>query len=99
MAMPIAPSAHVSTSARRVERAMRLEGMFEPQERNEAFAAERQIQARDEGLVAVDPESDSVRHVHIAKRQIAPIEGHRAGVDEQRAIERPPRLPSVLGGQ
>src|SRR4029450_2077408 len=85
-----------SASARK-GRAMCLEGMFEPQERNEAFAAERKIQARDEGPVAVESEPDAIRDVHIPKLEVIAFGGHCAGVDEQGAVERPPRFPSVLG--
>ena len=74
--------------------------MFEPQERNEPFAAEREIQARDEGAVAVDPEPEAVRDVEIAELEVsaAPV-ATCAGIDEQGAVERPPRFPAVLGAE
>src|SRR5262245_61352434 len=88
-----------AASARDTERTMCLEGMFEPQERDEALAGEREVQARDEGAVAVEAEADAVGDVEVAEIQILPLGGHLAGVDEERAVERPPRLPAVLGGQ
>src|SRR5262245_16008022 len=73
--------------------------MFEPQEWDEAFTAEREVQPRNEGAIAVNPEPDAVRDIEIAEREILSPRGDRAGIDEQRAIKRPPRLPSVLGGE
>src|SRR5262245_48781710 len=73
--------------------------MFEPQERNEPFAAERKIEARDEGAVTVNAEPDAIRHVEVTQREIAAAGGYLAGIDEDGAVERPPRLPPVLGGQ
>src|SRR5262245_59934888 len=73
--------------------------MFEPQERNEALTAEREVQARDEGAVAVDSEPEAIRDVEIAKREVFPLGGDFAGIDEQRTVERPPRFPPVLGAQ
>src|SRR5262245_17070021 len=78
---------------------MCLERMFEPQERNEAFAAERQVEAGDEGAVAVEPEADAVRDVEVAEVQVFAFSGHLAGIDEERAVQRPPCFPAVLGGQ
>src|SRR5829696_7408389 len=71
--------------------------MFKPQEGDEAFAAERQIEARGERAVAVDAEADAVGDFEIAKGQVAPVGGDLAGVDEQRAVEQPRRLPPVYG--
>src|SRR5262249_12045922 len=73
--------------------------MFEPQERNEAFAAERQIEPPDKGGVAVKPEPEAVRHVEIAQFEILPMKGHLAGVHEYSTVERPPCFPAVLGAQ
>ena len=52
-----------------------------------------------ERAVAVDAEADAVGDLDYHERQAAPVGGDLAGVDEQCAVERPPRLPSVLGGQ
>jgi len=40
--------------------------MFEPQKRHEAFATERQVEATDQSAVAVKPEADTVRDIHVA---------------------------------
>src|SRR5262245_8781850 len=79
------------------EKTMCLEGMFEPQKRNEAFTAGREVEPRDEGAVAVEPEPDAVADVEVAEVEIFPIVRHLPGVDEDRAVERPPRFPPVLG--
>src|SRR5262245_25276210 len=73
------------------------ECMFEPQERNEAFAAERQIEAADERAVAVEAEPDAVRDFHVIEGEAAAVRRHLARVDEERAVQRPPRFPAVFG--
>src|SRR5829696_541496 len=73
--------------------------MLEPQERYESFTAEREVEARDERGVAVYPEAEAIRHVHVADPQIARRRGDSSRVDEQRTVERPPRFPPVLRGE
>src|SRR5262245_35454586 len=79
-------------------RTNRLEDMVEPQEWNEAFAAERQVEAGHERLVAVDAEADAVGDVEVAQGEIVSIGRDHAGVHEQGGVERPPGFPPVLGG-
>src|SRR4029453_2708732 len=88
-----------ANATRARERLILLKDMLEPQKWDEALAAERQVQPRDEGTVAVNPEPDAIRDVEVAEREVSPLCGHRAGVNKQRAIECPPRLPSVLAGE
>jgi hypothetical protein len=44
--------------------------MFKPQKGDEAFAAEGQVEAPDEGAIAVKAEADAVRDVHVPDRQV-----------------------------
>src|SRR5262245_16556287 len=91
------PSNNTGAAAERTNRPRCLERMFEPQKGNKTFAAERQIEAGDEGAVAMEAEADAVRRIEVAERDPAPLVGDCAGIDEQRAVERPPGFPAVLG--
>src|SRR6185503_12000096 len=98
-AIPIAETTHATASLFVETRGICLEDMLKPHERNETLAAERQIEARDERAVAVDPESDAIGDVEVAEVEIATIGGNLAGIDEQCPVEQPRRFPAVLRGQ
>ena len=44
-----------------------LEDMFEPQEWNETFATERQVEASDKGAITVEAKSNTVADLRVAK--------------------------------
>src|SRR5262245_14391827 len=71
--------------------------MFEPQKRDKALAAERQVEAPGERFVAVKSEAHAVARFHVTKREIAARSRYRSRIDEHCTVERPPRLPAVLG--
>ena len=73
--------------------------MFEPQERDKAFFAERQIEASDQGAVTVEAKADAVGHLHVAERQVLSRRCYRPGIHEKRPVKRPPCFPPVLGAQ
>jgi hypothetical protein len=63
--------------------------MFKPQQWDEALAAEREIQARDERAVAVHPKPETVRHLEISKGEISSIRGDLAGIHEECPVKQP----------
>src|SRR5689334_16490392 len=96
MPMPTRATIH----ARAIESAERnarvSERMFEPQKWNEAFAAECQIEPADECPVAVQAETDPIGGLDVGERERATARRHFAHVDEERAVEHPPRFPAVF---
>src|SRR4029453_14251727 len=79
--------------------AIDLEDMFEPQERHETFATERQVEPTDKCTVTVEAETDAVGCLHVAERQVSASRRDRARVDEQGSVKCPPRFPPVPGAE
>lgn len=73
--------------------------MFEPQQWNEPFAAECEVEACNERAVAVHAEPEAVRHLKFPKGEITSIKGNLAGIHEECAVKQPRGFPPVLGCQ